>query len=639
MKKMLVFPILVFTFISCDFLNVVPQDSATQEDMFSSTQDIEYSLNTIYGSIPRVYYGDYLPDWFLGNELTTTYDNPPRWANWKSIWYGYENANATNFGLWSDYVNGYGYGPRLYNPIRSAWWFVNHCSAITDLKDLTDEDKNDFIGQAYFLIAYYHWVLMEHYGPVVIRDHEVTMTESPETLFAPRSSWDECSAFVADMFDRAAGLLPATRIGEKYGRPTSVTAKAYKARVLMYTASPFVNGNTAFKDFVNYDGSPMINQTYDREKWKAAMDATKEAIDLAHANGYHLYEYNDPTAPHETEQERGRKNYYYMFLERVSNKCEYLFSNFDSAVNTLQQQNGCRDWDATVVNLATEETKEPVDNRGLQMLHSPTLFMTDQFLTEDGLPLWADPKTRNGFAANHLMTLEDGDSTVLYHRHREPRFYASIGFDRGKFISNGQDNIILKMRWRERHGFYRQASYNSCTGYCIQKWVSVSTTFNKATGSLSFVSFRLPFMRLAELYLDYAEADFEYDGSLSPEGLSYLNMVRRRCGLPDFEDSWALAGGMPTGDTMRKALHQENLSELCFEARAYDNLRRWNVMHHNTDCNGLNVYGATAEDFYKITPVDEQAYVRSFTYPKTYWLAVPMREINNNSKIVQNPGY
>ena len=170
----------IFTFIfaifltSCDFLDVVPQDSATQADMFSSVQDIEYSLNMIYGNIPSVYFGNSVPDWTLGNEVTTTYDNPPRWAPWKGIWYGYENANATNFALWTDVVNGYGSGLRLYNAIRLAWWFVNHCKAATDVDDLSEEDRNDFLGQAYFMIAYYHWVLMEHYGPVVIRDHEIT---------------------------------------------------------------------------------------------------------------------------------------------------------------------------------------------------------------------------------------------------------------------------------------------------------------------------------------------------------------------------------------------------------------------------------------------------------------------------------
>ena len=73
----------------------------------------------------------------------------------------------------------------------------------------------------------------------------------------------------------------------KRNRATSSAALAFKARLLLYAASPLVNGNSEFySDFKNPDGTFLINQTYDREKWKRAMDAAKEAIDLCEENGY-----------------------------------------------------------------------------------------------------------------------------------------------------------------------------------------------------------------------------------------------------------------------------------------------------------------------------------------------------------------
>ncbi len=73
------------------------------------------------------------------------------------------------------------------------------------------------------------------------------------------------------------------------GLPSSA-ALAFKARLLLYAASPLVNGNSEFySDFKNPDGTFLINQTYDREKWKRAMDAAKEAIDLCRRDGYKLY--------------------------------------------------------------------------------------------------------------------------------------------------------------------------------------------------------------------------------------------------------------------------------------------------------------------------------------------------------------
>ena len=101
----------------------------------------------------------------------------------------------------------------------------------------------------------------------------------------------KCVQWTCDMFDDAAGRLPATRTGSEYGLATSVAAKALKARLLLYAASPLFNGNTEYySDFVNTDGSSLMPLSYDENKWKKAADAALEAINLAESNGYSLYE-------------------------------------------------------------------------------------------------------------------------------------------------------------------------------------------------------------------------------------------------------------------------------------------------------------------------------------------------------------
>ena len=148
-------------------------------------------------------------------------------------------------------------------------------------------------------------------------------------------------------------------------------------------------------------------------------------------------------------------------------------------------------------------------------------------------------------------------------------------------------------------------------------------------------------VRMAELYLSYAEAEAEYAGSLSAKGLGYLDKVRRRAGLPGFEEAWQRAGGTPRGETLVKAIRQERLSEFAFEARWYHDIRRWKVadeyIGHTPE--GWNLAGASAADFYKVTPVDEGTFVRSFATPKNYWFAIPIGQININKALVQNPGY
>ena len=180
----------------------------------------------------------------------------------------------------------------------------------------------------------------------------------------------------------------------------------------------------------------------------------------------------------------------------------------------------------------------------------------------------------------------------------------------------------------------------SCTGYILKKWIHRQSAFNYDTKSWTYRKYAYPYIRLAELYLSYAEADFEYNGSLSDASLNYLNLVRRRSGLPDFKDSWALAGGIPTGDELRKVLHRERSIELLMEGMRYHDLRRWKEAGEamSRRPKAWNLDGRTAADFYRVSTMKESG-VRTFESPKTYWMAIPLSEININYNLVQNPGY
>lgn len=90
--------------------------------------------------------------------------------------------------------------------------------------------------------------------------------------------------------------LPASYLNEStqfYGRATSIMCLAVRARMLLFAASPLVNGNEWYAGFKNYDGKFRFSQTYDPAKWKRAADANRELIEAAHAAGHDLVrEYN-----------------------------------------------------------------------------------------------------------------------------------------------------------------------------------------------------------------------------------------------------------------------------------------------------------------------------------------------------------
>ena len=186
--------------------------------------------------------------------------------------------------------------------------------------------------------------------------------------------------------------------------------------------------------------------------------------------------------------------------------------------------------------------------------------------------------------------------------------------------------------------------YQSYNGYFCQKWVNEQSKMTlNSSGNYSvstYMSYVFPYMRIAELYLSYAEADFEYDGTLSDYGYECLNKIRSRCGLPTFQDSWSRAGGIPSGQKLRDIIRRERSIEFMLEGRRFHDIRRWKIAE---EClrpipKAWNIEGDTPEKFYKLVDMKEND-TRIFTTPKHYWLAIPNSQLNINGQLVQNPGY
>ena len=190
--------------------------------------------------------------------------------------------------------------------------------------------------------------------------------EEAKNLMLPRSSWDDCVEFVTETFDLAATYLPPT-----------ITNPAELDR----------------------EGHPLMPREYDPEKWKTAMDATGEAIELAEESGYRLYE--DANASGKPDEERGKQNYYQCFIEETwSGQPEYLFAigaqnNLD--VN-IQRLAAARVWDASTDSYSAD---------GFRQYLVPTLQIAEVFLTDKGLPLWADPATKDK-SLSELLKASDG---------------------------------------------------------------------------------------------------------------------------------------------------------------------------------------------------------------------------------------
>ena len=621
MKNILITLSFLLLLTSCEYLDVVPEGKATQDDIWKTTQQAEKYRYYMRTYMPNLIGYDWSPDQFAGDDMITGGVGTTYWFSSKSLIYGEENANVTYFGRWAPYSTSGGTNYDIYRGIRYAFYLLDN---VYKVPAISPENAARYAGEAWYLIGYYHQLLLEYYGPIILVKRYIPNDAPDSEIFAPRSPYDECVKYIAECYDKAAELLPETVIDTELGLPTRMSALSYKARLLLYAASPLVNGNSDYVGFDNHDGTPLMSQTYNPEKWKWALDACQEAITLAEDNGHRLYESPNATAA-ATAAERGEINYHDCFVEPLWNTTEYLWAMGDqTGIGHLQRYGGAR-------------LKLPYSTDGFCINIVPTFECVEMYYTHNGLPWDRDPETMHIDPYAYNAEKE----TANLHVYKEPRFYASVGYDRGKYAINGEE-FILKCRAGEMQGSVLDASkeYQSCTGYILKKWIHRQSAFNYDTKSWTYRKYAYPYIRLAELYLSYAEADFEYNGSLSDASLNYLNLVRRRSGLPDFKDSWALAGGIPTGDELRKVLHRERSVELLMEGMRYHDLRRWKEAGEamSRRPKAWNLDGRTAADFYRVSTMKESG-VRTFESPKTYWMAIPLSEININYNLVQNPGY
>src|SRR5690349_18379379 len=96
-----------------------------------------------------------------------------------------------------------------------------------------------------------------------------------------------------------------------------------------------------------------------------------------------------------------------------------------------------------------------------------------------------------------------------------------------------------------------------------------------STGKWADDARHMVLMRLAQVYLDYAEALNESEPG-NADILKYLNLIRERAGVPQYGTSTDLA--IPaTQAAMRQAIRMERRVELAFECVRYFDTRRWKI--------------------------------------------------------------
>ena len=249
--------------ISCNYLDIVPDEKATEEDAFKNPKATERYLYSCYSYIPEPRAGSTSLDLMTGDEVVTP---------WEHETFGkFAQGNYTPS---NPYIN---YWHDLYKGIRQCYLLKENVNSVPGL---SQELKDTYTAEADFLIAYYHFYVVRTYGPAILVKEliDINSLGNPESFY-PRTPYDECVTWIAEQLKSLEGRLPARWTAAEYGRATSTAALAIRARLLLYAASPQFNGGEKFKsmygNFKNTDGTQLISTTYNPQKWIDAAKAYK----------------------------------------------------------------------------------------------------------------------------------------------------------------------------------------------------------------------------------------------------------------------------------------------------------------------------------------------------------------------------
>ncbi|TDQ09663.1 RagB/SusD family nutrient uptake outer membrane protein [Pedobacter metabolipauper] len=613
-KILLLSGLLIIT-VSCKkYLDVVPSEYITEEDVFNNINLAEQALARLYNALPND----------LGANITAYTD--------ESYHHWFDSGEATdaykyNLGSWSNTDNPLGNWSGKYQDIRRANIFIAHIDAVPIPLDRADYYaiwKPRYKAEARFLRAQYYFELFKRYGavPLITTSADIDPADIENTLVY-RNSVDEVVDFIVSECNAIAAELPLNHEDAQIGRITKGAALALKSRTLLYAASPLFNGNPLYAGIKNSDGKALFSAVYDKEKWKKAADAAKEVIDLG------IYTLYNPF-PANPVQNYAAQFYTRDYTETILPKIIVNGTGYDGSI----LPNG-----------------PPFKGSGK---FTPLLEFVNAYEMNNGYPIGESGSgyIPEGTWAGQLwdgLKFQNVSNISNMYKNRDPRFYASVFFQYSVWRFDAMKRPVKLAWWGagngQTDGWATSKGGTNPWGHNIRKFLSpdYDRNANTGTGRRNF-----PIFRLAEIYLDYAEAMNEYRAQPDASVYQYINLVRNRVSMP----ALPVLASDNTQDGMRKRIQNEKRVELAFEGSRFWDVRRWLIAKSvdNAAVNVLNARPSVAEltatglnvtseaagvaVLYKATVIQ----TRVFT-DKHYLMPIPQTEIDKDPNLVQNYGW
>lgn len=607
MKKYITFILLAiaampFLYSCSNYLDKEPDDMLTLSGVFSDATNTKNWLAGVYDAIPDPLWGylSYSYGYYLMSDESQINSELGQFG-----WNGLLNVQQ---GSWSpvQMVPSFDLWGTTYQKVRAALLFLANVKAIPEQRQ-TAELVERYKNEARFLMAYYYERMLEVYGPFPLVTTLSNATASPADLQLPRTPYDDIVTYLDKELLDLSKVLPASYDDTDVGRATSGMCLAIRARMLMFAASPLFNGNADYADVANKDGKPLFNSTYDVTKWKKAADAAKLVIDMPK---YKLY-----TEKNDDGSIDALMSCMDVHLKDVQQNPEIIFvypklTHSYYEYHTLPRGSGFAGCVGTTQNVVDAFFM----NNGKSITDDGSGYVATGFSASDN---YYNTKYNYG-NVNRTTGLVTRAGTFNMYVNREPRFYVNIRYS-GQYCSfddNGRDLDFKK------NGLDGAPSHDSpYTGYQINKAINPSDHSGQAFQYRPGI-----ILRLAEMYLDYAEALNECDPG-NADIAKYVNLIRERAGLPDLD-----AGLSQT--QMRDAIRHERRVEFALEGGTrYMDIRRWKIAEDvfKKPIQGMNIQGATPSDYFKVVDIQTRNFQK-----KMYLWPIYQNYMDNNANLVQN---
>jgi len=652
--KIIFFVIMLFSLLlpACsNYLNVVPDNTLTLEAIFTKKESAYDALAKVYNYIPHES-DTHGTTWSLGDEYVGRLDYNDNVGSLRAIriMRGLQTATDPELGNWSGTQG----AKPLYQGINQCNIFLHYIDLV---KDMTETEIKDWKAQVKFLKAYYCFLLVQHYGPIVLPDETVIdPSASSASLFKSRVKVDSCFNYIVNLMNEAIpDLSERADATTSAGQVDQIAAKAIKARVLLFRASPFFNGNKEyFGDFYDHDSQPFFPMEYNVNKWKDAIDALTDAIAIAEKNGKGIYTYD-------------KEPYLYDYDAFTKNQ-QNMQTLYDNRMVICDPWNKEVVWGYTNINYYNEGELSSSTNMRLPTGYgdgvtntpqyswqwmSATYQVLSRYYTKNGLPVDEDltfdqnkmfdivttPGQSDPAYQNLWGIMQPGCETLQMYLNREPRFYANMGITGGYWRAHSV-RINTMMYQGKDGGFNSSISQTDyyCTGIGLQKFVHPE---NMSGAWQRTVKYPYPIVRMSDLYLMKAEALNEFSGP-SQEVYDLINKVRKRAGIPNVETVWADAtltkdvNKHKTQAGLRDIILQERGVEFAFEGSHFWDMLRYKraIQEFSAPVMGWTYTGTTAQSFFVLKALQ----TRKFTVRDCLW-PIDLNEMNTNGNLIQNPGW